>query len=538
MSDFASINRRFLSAVSLGSLGFAIVVGFLAFAIEYRAQYRQAAELEEQLVATVRASAAVAAFAGNREIAGEVVEGLLANPIVAAVEVVSTHGFYHGRVRLEVLGGGRNVYPLLSPVDQVEQIGELRVFRDEREINRRAVDEAYAHAGFLVLQIAISMMLSMLLFRRVIGRPLLRVAQMLEGASPGCSSRLPIPVGHERDEIGMLVESSNKLLGAAERALDEERRLQAEVSELNAHYRRIFETTNVGIMILRPGGGLLNCNSTLLSRIVGITFDACSLDSCRDFIETIFLDPEAVWNMVWQARDAGQTVAGDVALRTADGSERWAHCMLSVAVDNEGAVDLIEGVLYDVTARRMRESAAQSAAEIDALTGLVNRRGMEKALERMLLHAGKEGHEFGVMLIDLDGFKAINDVHGHAAGDLVLKEVGVRLQAVVRRSQDVIARLGGDEFTVLVSDSNRHPDSLETIAAEIVHRIAQPMMLADGVCVSVQASVGVAACPGDGQNSKDLLARADAAMYGVKRSGKNGYRMARRLLGGELPPAP
>lgn len=531
MAGFQSIQKRLALVVALGSLIIATVVGLLAFSFEYRNQHHQARQLQDQLVATVIASAAVSAYASNIDIAKEVTEGLLVNPIIASVEIESLNGFHQGRSRPpDGVAGELVVYPLLSPVDKVERIGDLKVRQDAGEINHRAVNAALANAGLLILQIAISAGLLMLLFGRVVGRPLTQVAKMLESVPPGSSQRIPVPAGHDNNEIGMLVHSSNTLLSSVEVAILEERRLQAEVDEMQAHYRRIFETTDVGIMILRPSGALLNGNSTLMSRIVGITFDATSAERGRDFIETIFSAPDKAWAMVWEARDSGQAVAGDLQLRSNGNSERWAHCVISVKVDAAGDIELIEGILYDVTARRLRESAALQAAEIDQLTGMVNRRGMELFLDQAIRRAeSSDGSEFGIMLMDLDGFKAVNDTYGHAAGDTVLKVVSQRISARLRRSLDMVARLGGDEFTIIVSDTHRHQGLTEQIATDVLHSVSQPILIEKDIEVQVGASIGIAGFPGDGQTRTSLLNAADAAMYAVKRSGKNNFVLASSL---------
>ena len=529
MLRFESIQKRLALTVALGSLAFAIMVGLVAFIYEYRAQYRQARELQDQLVATVQSSAEVSAFVGNREIATEVAAGLLANPIVAGVDIRSQNGFGFARERHAGNADEAVSYPLYSPVDRTDRIGQLKVRQDAGVINQRAVQSALSYAALLIVQIVMSAGLLIVLFGRVVGRPLTRVARLLESMKPGSSERIPLPPGHGNDEIGMLVNSSNTLLGAVETAILEERRLQAEVDEMQAHYRRIFETTNVGIMLLRPGGKLLNCNSTLMSRIVGVTFDAVSAARSRDFIDAIFCVPERAWAMVWEARDSRQSVSCDLQLRSEDGSERWAHCMISVSVNARGTIEMIEGVLYDVTARRKRESEARRAAEIDLLTGLANRRGMELFVEHAIRRAEDDGSEFGVMLLDLDGFKAVNDTYGHEAGDTVLRVLGQRLNKRLRRSLDLIARLGGDEFTVVIADTGRNDGLLNQVATDLVRLVSQPIALEGGVEVRVGVSIGVASFPCDGRTRRQLLAAADAAMYSVKRGGKNGFALARKL---------
>jgi diguanylate cyclase (GGDEF)-like protein len=237
--------------------------------------------------------------------------------------------------------------------------------------------------------------------------------------------------------------------------------------------------------------------------------------------------------MVREAWESGQPVASDLQLRSHEGQERWAHCMISVSVDAACAIEMIEGVLYDVTARRQRESEARRAAEVDLLTGLANRRGMEIGIDRSIRLAESEGVEFGVMLLDLDGFKAVNDTYGHAAGDTVLQVVGQRLDSVLRRANDLVARLGGDEFTVVVFDSRRHPDLLAQIGNNILKQLALPIPLDATSQAHIGASIGIASFPGDGQTREQLINAADAAMYAVKRSGKNGILLASSL---PLPP--
>lgn len=535
MAPRESLHRRLALAVACGSLLFALVVGIAAFFVEYRSQYAKARELQDQLVATVISSAQVAAFAGNREIAGEVVNGLQANPIIAHVSLSSVNGFRHaGKQASNRPSPDITIsYPLVSPMDHQDIIGHLSVEQNSHEINTRAIRAALRYAALLVLQTLVSAGLLMLLFGRIIGRPLARVARLLKEIQPGSSQRVPMPAGQENNEIGLLVNNTNALLGAVEHAITTERRLQAEVDEMQIHYQHIFQTTNVGIMILRPSGRLINCNPTLISRIVGVTFDAKSATDCQNFIDAIFQLPEQAWAMVWEARDSGQTVSGDLQLRSAAEGERWAHCMISVSGDEHGQIELIEGVLYDVTARRQRESEARRAAERDLLTGLANRRGMEHFLDQALRRATERGLECGVMLLDLDGFKAINDAHGHATGDAVLKEVARRMAQRVRHHTDQVARLGGDEFVLVAFDTGNTPQLLEQLAQDLINRIGAPIELAPDTSVSVGVSIGIACFPGDGPNRATLLAAADAAMYQIKQRGKNGFAMAKR--GSPLP---
>jgi diguanylate cyclase (GGDEF)-like protein len=171
------------------------------------------------------------------------------------------------------------------------------------------------------------------------------------------------------------------------------------------------------------------------------------------------------------------------------------------------------------------------AATRDALTGLPNRALLAEALARAVARRDRSITTPGVLFIDLDGFKQVNDVHGHAAGDTVLRTVADRLLACVRAT-DLVARLGGDEFVVLVEDPHDSPSAASSLEglAELARRVraelSGPVTLGDGTVLALGASVGIARTqPTD--SPEDILGRADAAMYADKAAG----RQARPLVG-------
>jgi diguanylate cyclase (GGDEF)-like protein len=159
-------------------------------------------------------------------------------------------------------------------------------------------------------------------------------------------------------------------------------------------------------------------------------------------------------------------------------------------------------------------------AHHDPLTGLANRLLLELRLDHALRQGERYGRPLAVLLIDLDGFKPINDTHGHAVGDDVLVQVARRLEAVVR-SADTVARLGGDEF-VIVLEGIRGIDDAEQVAAKIVATLAQPILI-DDLDLRVSGSVGIAIFPSHGESGRELLQCADQAMYRAKQDGRNRY---------------
>lgn len=177
----------------------------------------------------------------------------------------------------------------------------------------------------------------------------------------------------------------------------------------------------------------------------------------------------------------------------------------------------------DVTARRAEQATMAHLAMHDPLTGLANRLRFQDELRRACARAARERRRAALLCLDLDGFKEVNDRHGHAVGDELLVEVGRRLGAVVRKG-DLAARLGGDEFAVVVpvlADAGQ----AERLASRLVAAMGEPVRL-DGQEFRLGVSIGIGLFPDHGATEQDLFARADAALYRAKRAGKGGWRIA------------
>jgi diguanylate cyclase (GGDEF)-like protein/PAS domain S-box-containing protein len=202
-------------------------------------------------------------------------------------------------------------------------------------------------------------------------------------------------------------------------------------------------------------------------------------------------------------------------MRRRDGSYAWIeeHAQVSSRSVN-GRPRQMVGVSADITARKEAEMRLAHLALHDPLTGLPNRRALAEALEQSIARAQRSGIPLAVLALDLDGFKAINDRHGHPAGDATLLEVADRLRRTIRRS-DLVARLGGDEFAVIATELNG-PQSVGRLARRIGTALSAPIMLREAVA-EIAVSVGVAFYPGDGDTTEHLLSRADAALYAAKR---------------------
>jgi diguanylate cyclase (GGDEF)-like protein len=165
----------------------------------------------------------------------------------------------------------------------------------------------------------------------------------------------------------------------------------------------------------------------------------------------------------------------------------------------------------------------ESFAMHDALTGLPNRRLLMDRLSLAIAHTRRKKRTMGVMFLDLDGFKKINDTLGHDVGDILLQMVAERMVAAVRQ-EDTVARLGGDEFVIGLWEIS-HVDGVAKLAAKVIQAVAQPYSI-QGHIVNVTTSIGVGIYPIHGEESAALMKSADLALYEAKRSGKNNYHIA------------
>ena len=185
-----------------------------------------------------------------------------------------------------------------------------------------------------------------------------------------------------------------------------------------------------------------------------------------------------------------------------------------IAVD---AVLLIicAGLLLEYQRRIERHAASnRHQARHDALTGLANRRALDDELDRLVRDAGDTAQRSALLLLDLDGFKAVNDSYGHQAGDVLLREIAARLTGTVRHT-DLVARLGGDEFAVLLP-AVQSVEQVRAIARKLLDEIQRPVVLS-GATATVTGSIGIALCPDDATDHEQLVRHADAAMYNAKR---------------------
>ncbi len=201
--------------------------------------------------------------------------------------------------------------------------------------------------------------------------------------------------------------------------------------------------------------------------------------------------------------------------------EEIASIITTRLVNYEGETAIL-GTVTDITERKHAEERLTYIATHDSLTGLPNRSLFYDRLQHAVHNARRNGLGVAVAFLDLDGFKSVNDTYGHEKGDFLLQDVASRLNGCVRES-DSVARLGGDEFT-FIFEKVRHPDDAITIAEKIIESLSKPFKI-NGELVYITASIGISLYPKDGDETSELIKKADTAMYAAKDLAQNSYKL-------------
>jgi diguanylate cyclase (GGDEF)-like protein len=242
--------------------------------------------------------------------------------------------------------------------------------------------------------------------------------------------------------------------------------------------------------------------------------------SVASFLDVVHPEErERVEGLIGRAVEDGAGLDYESRLVRTDGKILAFHALAELEVSPSGLIRMF-GTVHDVTERKALQEEIERLAFHDPLTGLANRRLFLDRLDNALARQIRSGHGCGVLFLDLDDFKKINDALGHGAGDDLLCIVAERLVASVRPA-DTVARLGGDEFAILLEQVDLQAST--RLAERLEEVLRQPMQLQGGRR-SIQGSIGIAMAEGN-ISADEILRNADAAMYAVKVGGKNSHKV-------------
>ncbi|TMC53828.1 MAG: PAS domain S-box protein [Chloroflexi bacterium] len=296
----------------------------------------------------------------------------------------------------------------------------------------------------------------------------------------------------------------------------ERKRAEVALQESEKRMRSVLDNVSDGLATIDPTGMIESANPAV-TRLFGYSEEDLIGEQAAILIATTHRS--AFDNYLQRRLNVDMPVSG--AHETMGKRKNGSLFPLEFVVSSMqiGSRHMFIATLRDISERKAHTDALEYQALHDALTGLPNRSLFGDRLRQALLAARRNQKMFGVLLLDLDRFKDINDALGHDRGDSLLQEVTARLRGVLRAT-DTIARLGGDEFAVLTTDA-RHPEDVVASARKILASLEGPFAIADQM-VETGASIGIAMYPVHGDDPGTLLRRADVAMYVAKRSG-GGY---------------
>ncbi|HEX8496065.1 MAG TPA: EAL domain-containing protein [Actinomycetales bacterium] len=428
---------------------------------------------------------------------------LLAGVLGGATEIAIVGTDRRGRITVFNTGAQR----LLGYTEHEALQTDLLAFHDPQEIAGRAAELGIAPGPAVLATLAV--------------RGDAETRQWTYVRRDGSRVQVMLTVTAIRDDRGALT----GFMGVA-RDLSEQLSAQADLADSEQRFRMAFQTAPVGMMMvgLLAGapGSVLQINPAM-SDLLG--YDEPSLLSMgiSDFTHP---DDLAGTRDHLHAHAAGEVDQMQAEKRYVhrDGSTVWVRLSTTVIRphdDEPYALALVE----DITARRKAEQALTHQALHDPLTGLPNRSLFADRLGHALAAAGRSSARVGVLYLDLDGFKLVNDTAGHAAGDQLLQHVADRLSTCVRPG-DTLARLGGDEFAVVCPGLDTGDDAgatatanLRAVADRVLEAVQAPVEMPSGT-FRVGVSIGMALA-GCGGSAEEVMQQADEAMYGAKRTGKN-----------------
>jgi len=282
----------------------------------------------------------------------------------------------------------------------------------------------------------------------------------------------------------------------------------------------VFTFAGEGISITNASGEILEVNDAF-SQITGYSREEVIGNNPR--LLNSGRHDKAFFAAMYKSLESRGHWSGEIWNRRKDGDVYVEMLTISVVRDNHGHVKNYVAMFFDITAIKDQQLQLERIAHFDALTNLPNRVLLADRLHQAMSQAQRRGQLLAVAYLDLDGFKAVNDTHGHQAGDQLLIAVSTSMKQVLREG-DTLARLGGDEFVVVLADLSDRSDSLATLT-RLLTAASRPVAF-DNSSLQVSASLGVTFYPqSEAVDADQLLRQADQAMYQAKVSGKNRFHV-------------
>ncbi|SHF38496.1 diguanylate cyclase/phosphodiesterase [Marinomonas polaris DSM 16579] len=360
----------------------------------------------------------------------------------------------------------------------------------------------------------------LILFYVQISRPLYRLIDQLSWLEKDDNDPIQLKFKQtaREDELGILARTITALW-------HKRKKVEAELAKSEAYFKAVLHQSSECMLLTNLKGQILDCNSETC-RLLAYDKPTLLTLTIQD------IDPEQTPSLLreWTNNSQGDPKIFEAQYRRSSGvSFPVEVCGNIITLDHEAH---FLASFRDITQRKLDQEQVKFLAYYDALTNLPNRRFLNQNIEKVITTAQNNGHIGGLLFIDLDRFKNINDSMGHHVGDALLVEASKRILACLSEA-DIAVRMGGDEFVLLIpvlGGNAEEAQSRVTLLAETLLSQLSQVFCLEQTDLFISASIGISLFPFDGANDAQVLRQADTAMYEAKESGRNAYRFYRQEM--------
>ena len=344
-------------------------------------------------------------------------------------------------------------------------------------------------------------------------------ADFLKKATEG-GEKLSLNLHQEAAELNEISSSFNRMIERFEKTTESLHQTKEALHASEEKYRNILEQIEEGYYEVDLAGNLTFFN-TRVSQILGYSVEELKSMNNRRYMDKdnskkVFLYYSEVYRTGIPKNNL------DVELIKKDGKKMYAGISITLIRDSLGLPVGFRGIIHDITERKQIEEKIRQMAYHDSLTGLPNRKLFSDRWRVALAQSQRNQQKAGIVMLDLDNFKSVNDTLGHDVGDLLLQAAADRLSSALRKG-DTVARFGGDEYVLIIPDLKVIEDTIP-VAQKIVDSFRKPFLI-DTHQLVVTTSIGIAVYPSDGTDVEILLKNADTAMYQAKQAGLTRYKL-------------
>jgi diguanylate cyclase (GGDEF)-like protein/PAS domain S-box-containing protein len=501
---------------------------------------RQKAQVEENF-AIVESTLSLACFLSDRNLAQEIAQGLVRDRSIARVvvkaggkvlaDVVDPNGAQP--FEIEALPDDTTVHRVASPFNPGEIVGEVTIVTDPVEIRSHVAHAAWMAGIPVALQVLFTGLAAVLVVVHLITRPISRISEKLHDLHAETGQKLVVPAGNEMDEVGRLVTDVNSMADNLVQFLDKAREDEESLREMYRSLEAMGEANAIAAAVISNSSeAVMVMDAALRIESVNPAFEAIT---GYPAVEAIGHSPKILFSgrhddeffrRLHERVDADGHWSGEIWNKRRGGEIYPQQSSINLLRDANGRITHYATVFSDNTERNRLEARLRELSTTDGLTGIANRRAFDAAVGQEWSRAARGSRPLSLAMIDIDHFKAYNDLHGHPGGDECLRQVARAIAATSRRASDFTARYGGEEFAVILPELG--PQAAAALAERIraaVESLALPHGASQTAGV-VTISIGVATLePGANEGevfaAQKLIDQADRALYAAKSAGRN-----------------